>query len=329
MMQLQPSKRRLPYSILISSPPEMNLLTSIPNVSYSSLPPKVSAPPGGNRQSSSPLSGGGGGEKCHLVWYEIVLVAAAVLFLLYLAINAKRNVRKLWSGRSFIMISYYALLWLASVLNLAWCSLQAWQCTPGKEIAWNLLSLFTASSMVFMEISILAFLLQDNYSSRLEALARTFVVSGVVVVVDILFKAVYVFGFGVPLFIDGVDGTQRMKWGFWIIHKLLLAGVYGYILFVHFTKWRENLPLRPAFYNYVTVMFILNAVALFACGFAGIGVSIGIWLYIFTVICYHCFYLPIVYVAFLADLFQEEDFLLENAYYSEMKDAGFFDVEWD
>ena len=26
---------------------------------------------------------------------------------------------------------------------------------------------------------------------------------------------------------------------------------------------------------------------------------------------------------------QEDDFLLENAYYSEMKDAGFFDADWD
>jgi len=26
---------------------------------------------------------------------------------------------------------------------------------------------------------------------------------------------------------------------------------------------------------------------------------------------------------------QEEDFLLDTAYYSEMKDAGFFDADWE
>lgn len=26
---------------------------------------------------------------------------------------------------------------------------------------------------------------------------------------------------------------------------------------------------------------------------------------------------------------QEEDFLSDSAYYSEMKDAGFFDADWD
>lgn len=76
-------------------------------------------------------------------------------------------------------------------------------------------------------------------------------------------------------------------------------------------------------------MFSINAVAFFACGLAGIGASFGIWLYSFLAVCYHSLYLPFVYVTFLADFFQEEDFLLDNAYYSEMRDAGFFDADWD
>lgn len=34
---------------------------------------------------------------------------------------------------------------------------------------------------------------------------------------------------------------------------------------------------RPAFYNYIVVMFVFGAVALFACGLAGIGAGFGIW----------------------------------------------------
>ncbi|KAJ9140537.1 hypothetical protein P3X46_031173 [Hevea brasiliensis] len=270
-----------------------------------------------------------GGRKCQGAWYSVVLVLPAILFVVYLGINAKKNLRKLWNGRSYIMISYYTLLWLASSLNLAWCCLQAWQCSSGKEIAWNFLSLFTGSAMLCLEISLMAFLLQDSYASGLETLTRIFAVSGIIVGVDILFKGIYVFGFGVPLFIDGDDSIQRMKWGLWIIHKLLLTAVYGYILFVHFAKWRERLPPRPAFHNYVIVMFVINAVALFACGLAVLGAGFGIWLYDFMVVCYHSLYLPFLYITFLADFFQEEDFLLDNAYYSEMKDAGFFDADWD
>ncbi|XP_037493305.1 protein CANDIDATE G-PROTEIN COUPLED RECEPTOR 2 isoform X2 [Jatropha curcas] len=257
-----------------------------------------------------------GGRKCHGTWYVAVLVLPAVVFVAYLGINAKKNLRKLWNGRSYVMISYFALLWFACSLNLAWCCLQAWQCSPGKEVAWNFLSLITGSAMLCLEVSLMAFLLQDSYASGLETLSRTFAVSGIIVGVDMLFKGIYVFGFGIPLFIGGDDSTQRVKWGLWIIHKLLLTAVYGYILFVHFSKWREKLPRG-------------NAVELFACGLAVIGAGVGIWLYDFMVVCYHSLYLPFLYMTFLADFFQEEHFLLENAYYSEMKDAGFFDADWE
>lgn len=52
---------------------------------------------------------------------------------------------------------------------------QAWECTPGKELSWNVLSLFTTSGMLFLEVSLLAFLLQGNNASGLQALTRPFV----------------------------------------------------------------------------------------------------------------------------------------------------------
>ncbi|KAA8541027.1 hypothetical protein F0562_024835 [Nyssa sinensis] len=268
-------------------------------------------------------------SECHGFWHNATLVVPSVLFVLYLAFYAKKNIKKLTHGRSRIMIAYYALLVFSSILNLAWCLLQAWQCTAGMEVAWNLLSLLTASGMLCLEISLVAFLLQENYASGLENLARIFIVSSLVVGVNVLVKAIFVFGFGVPLFIDGDKTTYRVKWGLWSIHKLLLTVGYGYILFVHYSKWRDKLPPRPAFYNYVIVMFAINVVAFLACGLAGSGAGFGLWLYNFTVICYHSLYLPFLYVTFLADIFQEEDWLLDNAYYSEMKDAGFFDADWD
>lgn len=227
------------------------------------------------------------------------------------------------------MISYYALLWVVSLLNLFWSLLQSWQCTSGKGTAWNLLSLFTSSGMMFLEISLLAFLLQGNQTSGSEALTRTFVISGVIVAADFLLKVIYVFGFGVPLFIDENLGAQKVKWGLWIVHKLFLMAAYGLILFMYNSRWRERLPGRPAFYNYIIVMFTLSVVTLFACVLVGNGVGFGFWLYYLATICYHSFYPPLLYITFLAEFFQEEDLYLENVYYSEMKDAGFFDGDWD
>ncbi|KAK7388880.1 hypothetical protein VNO78_23707 [Psophocarpus tetragonolobus] len=275
-------------------------------------------------QALSPL---GSDLKCD--GYAIFLVVSSVLFVLYLMVHAKKNLNSICRRRSYVVVSYYAILWLVTLLNLAWSFLQAWQCSPGKEVAWNLLSIFTTSGMLCLEISLMAFLLKDNYMNGMEALAHSFLASGIIVFVDTLLKAIYVFGFGVPLFNRNVESTHMIKWSLWIVHKLLLAAAYGFILSVHFSKWREKVPPRPVFYNYVAVMFVFSVITLFACGLAGIGSGLGIWLYDLTMLCYHSLYLPFLYVTFLADFFQEEDFLLDNAYYSEMKDAGFFDADWE
>ncbi|KAF7805165.1 transmembrane protein adipocyte-associated 1-like protein [Senna tora] len=267
--------------------------------------------------------------ECHGFWHNAALIIASFLFVLYLATQSKQSFLKLSHGRSYIIISYYGCLWLISVLNLAWCLCQAWECTAGKELAWNILSLFTSSGMLFLEVSLLAFLLQGNIASGTEALTRTFGISGFIVGLDISLKAIYLLGFGIPLFIDSNDRSHHVKWNLWVVHKLLLTAVYGFILFMYHSRWRERLPARPAFYKYVTIMFVLNAIALFSCGLAGNGGAFGFWLYSATVVCYHAFYLPLLYITFLADFFKEEDLNLENVYYSEMKDAGFFDADWE
>ncbi|KAJ7973415.1 Transmembrane protein adipocyte-associated 1 [Quillaja saponaria] len=266
---------------------------------------------------------------CHGLLHNVTLILASLLFVLYLGFQARQSFQKLSHGRSYIMIAYYGCLWLVTVLNLAWSCAQAWECTAGKEMAWNLLSLFTTSGMLFLEVSLVAFLLQGNYASGLEALTKTFVVSGLVVGLDILLKAIYVFGFGIPLFIDSNDYTRHVKWDLWVVHRLLLTAVYGFIFVMYHSRWRERLPARPAFYKYVTVMFLLNAISLFACALTGNGAGFGLWLYGATIVCYHALYLPLLYITFLADFFQEDGLHLENVYYSEMRDAGFFDADWE
>lgn len=309
----------------------MRVLEQIAQSSFPSIP--LSQNP--NFNSTSVAKGGsfsGSGlynwlVECHGFLHNVILIVSSLCFVLYLSFQAKKSFSKLSNGRSHIMIAYYGCLWLVSLLNLAWCCLQAWECTPGTEVAWNILSLFTKSGMLFLEVSLLAFLFQGNYASGPEALARTFGISGLVVGLDVILKAVYLFGFGIPLFNDGNSQSHHVKWGLWVVHRLVLTAVYGIILFMYHSKWRERLPARPAFYKYISIMFILNALALFACVLNG--ASFGYWLYGITIVCYHAFYLPLIYVTFLADFFQEEDLHLENVYYSEMKDAGFFDGDWE
>ncbi|CAM8888438.1 unnamed protein product [Rhodiola kirilowii] len=268
-------------------------------------------------------------SECHGFWHNLFLAVPSFIFAVYLALQAKRSYSKLSQGRSSIMISYYVCLWLVTLLNLAWCSLQAWECSPDKAVTWNTISLFTASGMLFLEVSLLAFLLQGNYASGLEALTKTFAISGIVVGIDIILKAIYIFLLGIPLFIDVDEPKHSVKWNLWVLHKLVLTAIYSIILFMYHSRWRERLPGRPAFYKYIVIMLSWNAMSLFACGLTGNGAGFGLWLNYVTTVCYHAFYLPLLYVTFLADFFQEDDLRLDNVYYSEMKDAGFFDADWE
>lgn len=72
------------------------------------------------------------------------------------------------------------------MLNLI--NVQSLQCAAGKEVTWNLLSLLTTSALLCLEISLVGFLLQESYASGLEALARTFTISGIIVGLDMLLK---------------------------------------------------------------------------------------------------------------------------------------------
>uniref|UniRef100_A0A0D6QX44 Transmembrane protein adipocyte-associated 1 n=1 Tax=Araucaria cunninghamii TaxID=56994 RepID=A0A0D6QX44_ARACU len=273
---------------------------------------------------------GDGNEYGYGIWYNAALVIPPLGFVLFLLWQIKSSIHKLrQNGSSYIVASCYGFLWLVSILNLLWCILQAWQGVPGQATAFNVLSLVTRFGMLLLEISVVVFLLQGNHASGLNALLHALVLSSIIAGIDALIKAICIFGFGIPLFVDGNDVGDLKKWDFWLVHNLLLVAVYGSILYLPHTKWRNRLPAKPTFYNYIRVMFLLNTTSALGCGLLSSGVGFGYWIYGFTNICYHAFYPPFLYVTFLRDFFQEEDLHLQDVYYSEMKDAGFFDADWD
>lgn len=77
-----------------------------------------------NSNSTAKGYGGGWVDRCHGFLHNTLLVAASLFFVGYLAYEARKSFSKLSNRRSFIMIGYYASLWLVSLLNLAWCCLQ-------------------------------------------------------------------------------------------------------------------------------------------------------------------------------------------------------------
>lgn len=65
-----------------------------------------------------------GSTGCTGFWRDAALAVPSVLFVLYLGFQARRYLKKLSHRRSYVMISYYALIWFSVLLNLAWSFLQ-------------------------------------------------------------------------------------------------------------------------------------------------------------------------------------------------------------
>lgn len=264
------------------------------------------------------------------LFYNIFLSLPALLFLLFLLTRLRSSVNKLVQSRSHIMATYYSFLWVICILNICWCILEIQQArNPDQETAWNIMSLVTRFGLVLLEVSVVVFLSQGYLISGWDALLRTLLFSGIFAAGDALVKAIYIFGLGVPLFITQDDAGDWHKWGFWLLQNLLFVTVYMIILALPYTRWRDRLPARPSFYRYVLILFILNGLEGFGSMLLGFGASFGYCIYGFAGFAYYALYPPLLYTTFLADFLREEDLQMEDAYYSEMKDAGYFDGDWE
>jgi len=56
--------------------------------------------------------------------HDTFVAVSSLLFVLCLALKAKKNINSLCNGGSYIIASCYALLWIVTLLNLAWSFLQ-------------------------------------------------------------------------------------------------------------------------------------------------------------------------------------------------------------
>lgn len=261
----------------------------------------------------------------HGVLYNLFAALPVVLFLSFLLFRARRSVTRLLHGRSYVMATYYAFLWAVAFLNLVWFLLQLWPPKSGKTTLWDFLSLTVSFGIVLVEVSVVVFLSQGYVVSGSDALVRTLIFSGLVSTADTFIKALYIFGLGVPLFLDGID---HRKWTFWLVRSLFFVGAYLFILILPHTKWRDRLPARPTFYRYIIILFVLNTLSAFGTALIGFGADFGYCLRGLSLYFFNGFYPPLLYMTFLLDYFLEEDLHLDDIYYSEMKDAGYFDT-WD
>ncbi|KAK3282570.1 hypothetical protein CYMTET_9700 [Cymbomonas tetramitiformis] len=266
-----------------------------------------------------------------VLFFDLFLGLPTLLFTIFLAVKAKAAVNKLVRSQSHIMATYYAFLWLVCILNLLRASIEIWEANPkGHYTLWNVLWLTARGGMLFLEVSVVVFLAQGYLVSSRKALIRTLVISSVVALVDSFFKVLFIWVWRINLFGATTDevtaGSGWNKWMFWGAHTLIYLIIYMCILALPHTRWRDRLPARPSFYRYVLFLVILDFVAFLGAIMLAAGATQGYCLYGICAWVYYAFYPPILYMTFLAEFFQDTDDE-ESAYYSEMKDAGYFEDE--
>ncbi|CAI5500289.1 unnamed protein product [Closterium sp. Naga37s-1] len=181
-------------------------------------------------------------------------------------------------------------------------------------------------------------------------------------------QASLVFHHALPLFQPRpAVATAGAVWLFWLAHDALRAAVYAALLSLPLSQWRDALPggwhslsyynaavagereaggckgagrarvvkeawrSRPAFHRYLLLLLLLHSASAFASLLLTLHVPAALCMRGLAVCVYWALFPPLLYITFLADFFQDEDTEVEDAYYSEMRDAGVFDADgnWD
>ena len=119
------------------------------------------------------------------------------------------------------------------------------------------------------------------------------------------------------------------KWSFWLLHSLLFMAVYGTILTLPLTRWRDVLPAKPSFYHYVRALLLLYGISALGSVMIASKLTWGYCVYAVSGWTYFALYPPLLYLTFLQEFFADNGLDLDMMYYSEMREAGCFDVNDD
>jgi hypothetical protein len=118
------------------------------------------------------------------------------------------------------------------------------------------------------------------------------------------------------------------KWSFWLLRALLATLIYGGVLVLPHTPWRDLLPGKAAFYQYVRCLLPLYLLLATGAALVGSKVLAGYCVYGLANWLYYAAYPPLLYYTFLADFFADDQLDMDLLYYSEMRDAGCFEDEY-
>eukprot|EP00238_Polyblepharides_amylifera_P013455 CAMPEP_0196586572 /NCGR_PEP_ID=MMETSP1081-20130531/54828_1 /TAXON_ID=36882 /ORGANISM="Pyramimonas amylifera, Strain CCMP720" /LENGTH=285 /DNA_ID=CAMNT_0041908499 /DNA_START=65 /DNA_END=922 /DNA_ORIENTATION=- len=266
-----------------------------------------------------------------IISIELILEIPALAFLGFLFYTARESIRKLTQSNCPILTTYYAMLWFVSGFNLIRASIDLSPEKGGSALRTGVW-LWTVGGLFFLEVSVVLLLAQGYLISGRKAMLQTGLTAGIITILLLIYKGMFLWLGWIEVYgvseSNYMKQTQVAKFFFWCLKPLVCLVVYSVILALPHTRWREVLPARPSFQRYIGFLVGLNFFTLLGASLLTADVTQGYCVYGVCAWVYFSLYPPALYLTFLFDFFQNEEMLaLDEAYYSEMKDAGYFEED--
>eukprot|EP00195_Chlamydomonas_chlamydogama_P010035 CAMPEP_0202913958 /NCGR_PEP_ID=MMETSP1392-20130828/61897_1 /ASSEMBLY_ACC=CAM_ASM_000868 /TAXON_ID=225041 /ORGANISM="Chlamydomonas chlamydogama, Strain SAG 11-48b" /LENGTH=285 /DNA_ID=CAMNT_0049605427 /DNA_START=111 /DNA_END=969 /DNA_ORIENTATION=+ len=280
---------------------------------------------------------------------DVLTGVPALAFAAFLALRARPALQKLRTSQSLLMKVLFVALVSCSTLSLI--RVVATIAGSSNTAAWNSVWILDQAGMLFLEVSMVLFLIHGHLASGAEALARAVIVSVVLALLDAGVKAGMVFGANVPLFAASITTAHETdpdtwttrdahdsrlstapslwpKWGFWLVHCVLLSCFYAALLLAPYTALRALVPAKRSFAYYVAALLAIHGVGAVGALLSGMTVGVGLCAWGLASAAYGGTYPWLLYMTLLQDFLASQsplDLSTDLIYYSEMRDAGCFD----
>jgi len=250
--------------------------------------------------------------------FDFILSIPTTLFFLFLLMQLRKALNKLYETESLIMSTYYGFLWGVCIFNIARCLLDFF--VPIPLVLFEVLYLIANGTVIFIEVSVVVFMSHGYAMSGREAIQRTLWITGILCGLYVLVQAILMFGVQIHLYTVHTGGSAL----YWMITCGIFAIVYATLLILTRTSFRDRLPAPAFFYYYIGFLLALNAVKMIGYFFVFFGADIGFCFIDLQLLLYFSSYAPVLYICFLKDFFKE---VVLPEHYMEMHKNNFLDSD--
>jgi len=206
-----------------------------------------------------------------------------------------------------IVPTYYGFVWSVCCFNMIKCIVGT--LVEDNEMGSTILWLITRFIIIFVEVCVVVFMAHGHMASGREDLNRTAWITTLIAAIYTGVQVLLLYQFNIKLYYH--DQSSSL---YWFILSSIFVCVYLILLLLPYTRCKERFPVRPGFYRYVFLLYLLNFLQCLGSFLQLIQAGFGYCFIDLSEIMYYSFFAPVLYFSFLRDFFREAalpDYVLE------------------